>query len=438
MDKNYDVNIENMVLGMLITDPKSIVYHFTKLSHNLFYDKNNQLIFDVIDKKFKANDPIDLVLVCLELERINRKDLDAHVINITSSVTSSANLEYYIIVLVELYIKRDFIHQFKTLITLASDPTEDIFNLRDKAFSTFENLFIDKFIEQNKSINSFPQLINLVEDKSKKIGNQQLPGLRTSLGIINKAIGGWQNADLTIVAGRPGMGKTAFMIQQIIDVAKQGKSCAVFSLEMSSEQIAGRIVNNFTDIPNYSILRKGMSVDEWKTFHYYKDTLSSLPIHIDDTPAITINNLRLKARMLRLRYNIDIIFVDYLQLMSADSKFNNREQEISTISRSLKALAKELNIPVIALSQLSRKVEERIDKRPLLSDLRDSGSIEQDADEVIFLYRPEYYGIEFWGDEYNNSKTNHQIEIIIQKNRQGGILSERYGVDLPTSKFYEL
>ena len=438
MDKNYDVNIENMVLGMLITDPKSIVYHFTKLSHNLFYDKNNQLIFDVIDKKFKANEPIDLVLVCLELERINRKDLDTHVINITSSVTSSANLEYYIIVLVELYIKRDFIHQFKTLITLASDPTEDIFNLRDKAFSTFENLFIDKFIEQNKSINSFPQLINLVEDKSKKIGNQQLPGLRTSLGIINKAIGGWQNADLTIVAGRPGMGKTAFMIQQIIDVAKQGKSCAVFSLEMSSEQIAGRIVNNFTDIPNYSILRKGMSVDEWKTFHYYKDNLSSLPIHIDDTPAITINNLRLKARMLRLRYNIDIIFVDYLQLMSADSKFNNREQEISTISRSLKALAKELNIPVIALSQLSRKVEERIDKRPLLSDLRDSGSIEQDADEVIFLYRPEYYGIEFWGDEYNNSKTNHQIEIIIQKNRQGGILSERYGVDLPTSKFYEL
>ena len=199
----------------------------------------------------------------------------------------------------------------------------------------------------------------------------------------------------------------------------------------------GRIITNYTGIPNYSILRKGMNEEEWNKFYEDKDILNSLNIHIDDTPSISIHDLQVKAKILKLRHNIDIIFIDYLQLITSD-KQNNREQEIGHISRGLKAIAKELNIPVIALSQLSRNVENRIDKRPMLSDLRDSGSIEQDADEVIFLFRPEYYGIEYWDNEYDNKPTENEIEIIIQKNRQGGLLSARHQVDLPTSRFMNL
>lgn len=437
VSKNFDISIEKLVLGILIMEPKVITKYISKLSLRLFYDKTNQVIFQIIEKKFRKNEPFDMVILILELDKIGKRNLDLYITEITTKAFSSAHLEHYIMILVELSIKRDFIHKFSQLIKIAEDPEEDVFSVRDKAFDSFENLFIDEFIKENQEQNAFPQLIQMVEDKSIKIASGEISGLQSSLNIINKAVGGWQKSDLTIIAGRPGMGKTAFMIQQIVDMVQQGLSCAVFSLEMSAEQIAGRVVNNYTQIPNYAILRKGMSSEEWSTFNHYKKTLQSLRIHIDDTPAISISSLRLKAKMFQLKYGIDIIFIDYLQLMSGDGKASNREQEISMISRSLKAIAKELNIPVIALSQLSRKVEERSDKRPMLSDLRDSGSIEQDADEVIFLFRPEYYGIEYWGNEYNSEKTDNQVEIIIQKNRQGGLLAERYAVNLPTSRFLE-
>ena len=206
---------------------------------------------------------------------------------------------------------------------------------------------------------------------------------------------------------------------------------------MSAEQIASKIITNYTDIPNSSILRKGLKDEEVYRYISLKDNLTQMKIHIDDTSSISIENLKMKAKSMALRYHINILFVDYLQLITYP-KAGNREQEISFISRSLKGLAKELNIPVIALSQLSRNVEQRIDKRPFLSDLRDSGAIEQDADEVVFLYRPEYYGIDHWDKEYNNESTKNEVEIIISKNRHGGILSERCVVSMATSKFRDL
>ena len=237
------------------------------------------------------------------------------------------------------------------------------------------------------------------------------------------------------MAGRPGMGKTAFLVQQVVDMVALGKSVGVFSLEMSAEQIAGRIITNYTEIPNSAILRKGLKDIEIQRYIQMKPNLLEMNIHIDDTSSISIENLKIKAKMMKLKHNIDILFVDYLQLITYE-KAKNRENEISYISRSLKGIAKDLNIPVIALSQLSRNVEQRNDKRPLLSDLRDSGAIEQDADEVLFLYRPEYYNIKTWDvPEYNNELTDNQVEVIIQKNRHGGILSERYRVNMPTSKF---
>ncbi|MDV2442559.1 replicative DNA helicase [Elizabethkingia anophelis] len=434
---NSNINFEKVILGMLLVDSSVFPRHSTKLSIRLFENKDHQIIFEIISSLWHNNNPVDMMIVIMELGKIGKRELDEYVIELTLGVSSSASFDYYLKTLLELSVKRDFIEKFTRLLSIANNPTEDVFEIRDKAFEYFDNLFIDQFIEENKQNQTFSDLVIKVQEKFENIKPGEVTGIPSSLDIINKVIGGWQNSDLIIVAGRPGMGKTAFMVQQIVDAVKQNISVGVFSLEMSAEQIAGRVVTNYTDIPNSSILRKGLKYEEIEKFAYLKKELLSLKIHIDDTPGISIQNLRIKAKMLKLRYNIGIMFVDYLQLATYD-KAGNREQEISNISRGLKAIAKELNIPVIALSQLSRKVEERPGKRPMLSDLRDSGSIEQDADEVIFLYRPEYYGILEWDSDYNNERTENEAEFIIAKNRNGGILSERCSVNLTTSKFMNL
>lgn len=434
---NSNINFEKVILGMLLVDSSVFPRYNTKLSVRLFENKDHQIIFEIVNSLWQNNKPVDMMIVIMELEKIGRRGLDKYVVELTLGVSSSASFDYYLKTLVELSVKRDFIEKFTRLLKIANNPTEDVFDIRDKAFEYFDNLFIDQFIEENKQNQTFPDLINKVQEKFENIRPREVTGISSSLEIVNKVIGGWQNSDLIIVAGRPGMGKTAFMIQQIVDAVKQNIPAGVFSLEMSAEQITGRVITNYTGIPNSSILRKGLKYDEIEKFAYLKKELLSLKIYIDDTPGISIQNLRIKAKMLKLKYNIGIMFVDYLQLATYD-KAVNREQEISNISRGLKAIAKELDIPVIALSQLSRKVEERPGKRPMLSDLRDSGSIEQDADEVIFLYRPEYYGIEEWDSDYNNEDTENEAEIIISKNRNGGILSERCRVNLTTSKFMNL
>ncbi len=438
MMNNRDIKIEQIVIGTLIAEPALLTKHSSKLSVKLFTEISHQTIYEMMESLWQKEKPIDALILIKELNKIGVKNLDTYIVELFSLVASSANIEYYIMTLVELSIKRDFVQKFSSLTTIAENGNQDIFEIRDKAFSYFDDLFINKFIEANKPTAVFSDLVNKVEDKFRKLINGDssgITGLSSSLSVINKTFGGWQNSDLTIVAGRPGMGKTAFMVQQIVDIAREGIPVAVFSLEMSAEQITGRVLTNFTSIKNSSILRKGLNDDEMKQYWQKKDELIALPIHIDDTPSISIQNIRIKAKMLKIKYDIKILFVDYLQLVTFESA-KTREQEISNISRGLKAIAKELDIPVIALSQLSREVEKRVNKRPVLSDLRDSGSIEQDADEVLFLYRPEYYGIKEWEDYYNSEPTDNEVEIIIAKNRHGGILPERCKVNMATSSFY--
>ncbi|MEC5395238.1 replicative DNA helicase [Bergeyella sp. RCAD1439] len=433
-----DINIEQIVLGNLILTPSLFTIYQNKISINLFTEQSHKVIFQMIEDLWQKEQPVDPFILIRQLNKKGINTLDKYILDLITTVTSSAYIEQYIMILVENSIKRDFIYKFSTLTRLAKE-SQDIFEIRDKAFEYFDDLFIDKFVETNKQNEKFADLIEKVENKFRSItnngNNTGITGLESSLSVINKTFGGWQNSDLTIIAGRPGMGKTAFMIQQIVDVAQVGMSVGVFSLEMSAEQITSRILTNITEIKNSSVLRKGLNDQELQIYWQKKDDLLSLPIHIDDTPSISIQNIRTKAKMLKLRHDIKIIFVDYLQLITYE-KANTREQEISKISRGLKSLAKELDIPIIALSQLSREVEKRPNKRPFLSDLRDSGSIEQDADEVIFLYRPEYYGIEEWDDFYNNEPTANEIEIIIAKNRHGGIQPERCKVNMATSSFY--
>lgn len=439
MMNNKDIKIEQIVLGSIIADPSLFSTYKSKLSVNLFTEQRNHIIFEMIEDLWKKDKKIDAVILIRELNLKGISYLDKYIIDIMTSVSYSSNIEHYIFILVELSVKRDFVRKFTALTNMALHDNQDIFELRDKAFEYFDNLFIDKFIEANKQGEKFSDLVQKVENKFREIinnGSKGITGIESSLSIINKTFGGWQPSDLTIVAGRPGMGKTAFMVQQIVDIARQGIAVGIFSLEMSAEQITARVLTNFTNIKNSSILRKGLNSQEIQQYLSHKDDLLSLPIHIDDTPSISLQNIKTKAKMLKLKYDIKILFVDYLQLITYD-KVKTREQEISNISRGLKSIAKELNIPVIALSQLSREVEKRPNKRPQLSDLRDSGSIEQDADEVIFLYRPEYYGIQEW-DYYDSEPTSNEIEIIIAKNRHGGIHPERCGVNMATSSFYNL
>lgn len=436
MNNKHEIDIESAVIGAIILDPQLLNKHYNVLSSAIFVKEDNRLLFELFVQIWGVYEKLDLVIIGKELAKINRHDLIKYCIDCTGIISTTAHFELHVMMLVQDAIKRDFVFKFSNLLKLANQPELGIFDIRDKAFEYFDNLFIDKFVEDNRKSKDFPALIEIVQKKFESLQGGEITGLRTSLSIINKAFGGWQNSDLVIVAGRPGMGKTAFVVQQVVDVVRQGKSVGIFSLEMSAEQITSRIITNYTQIPNSSILRKGLSRDEVYKYLELKKDLLGMKIHIDDTPAISIQNLKLKAKMMKLKHNIDILFVDYLQLVTYSTS-RNREQEISMISRELKALAKTLDIPVIALSQLSRQVEQRADKRPLLSDLRDSGAIEQDADEVIFLYRPEYYGIDKWED-YNDVPTHNEAEIIIQKNRHGGILSERCKVNMATSSFYDL
>ena len=392
---NTNIKLEKEILAYLIQEPSLFANHYTKLNLNLFTTKENRLIYSVIADLWENGKGIDLMIVTLELNKRGHSHLDHYVIDLMTNSFSSANFEYHLMVLVELSVKRDFIDKFSKLLRFAQEPNMDIFDIRDKAFEYFDNLFLDQFIDNNKQYQSF--------------------------------------SSLTIVAGRPGMGKTAFLVQQVVDLAIQNMAVGIFSLEMSAEQIAVRIITNYTKIPNSSILRKGLKEDERERYYHYKEDLTKLKIHIDDTPSISIQDLKVKAKMMKLKYNIKALFVDYLQLATYE-KSQNREQEIAKISSGLKAIAKELDIPVIALSQLSRAVESRPNKRPQLSDLRESGSIEQDADEVIFLYRPEYYNIDEW-DDYNNALTKNEVEIMIAKNRNGGLLDERYKVNMAISEF---
>ena len=429
-----NIELEKQVLGTLISEPTIIGQYLNKLSIHLFSASKHKKLYEIIIETWKKYEGFDLLILNKELEKQNHKDFIPYCIELVQPIISSAYIDLHITILVQLSVKRDFVQKFTSLLDIAKLPDKDIFDIREKAFEYFDNLFIDRFIENTKNSISFPELVEKVQQKFEKIQQGKNTGLQSSLSIINKAFGGWQNSDLTIVAGRPAMGKTAFLIQQVVDMVVQGKSVGIFSLEMSAEQITSRIITNYTDIPNSAILRKGLKEEELYKYIHLKPNLLEMKIYIDDTPSISIDNLRMKAKMMKLRHNIDILLIDYLQLITYEQA-KNREQEISFISRNLKAIAKDLNIPVITLSQLSRNVEQRIDKRPFLSDLRDSGAIEQDADEVLFLYRPEYYNIENWDAQYYNEPTDNQAEIIIQKNRHGGILSERCKVNMATSKF---
>jgi replicative DNA helicase len=346
----------------------------------------------------------------------------SYLVKLTNKVNSAANIEFHARIITQSAIKRDMIKIAGEILKDAYEDTTDVFNLLDKIEQNFFEIS-ERNIRKNYADASTIMRATIEELEKKKNNKDGLTGVASGFTALDRITSGWQNTELTIIAARPAMGKTAFVVSAMRNAAVEwGIPVAMFSLEMSATQLMLRLISAEAEIDSNKLRKGKLENHEWVQLHQKIKNLSSAPIYIDDTPALSILEMRAKCRRLKAQFDIGLVIIDYLQLMTAESGGGgkgNREQEIAAISRAMKNLAKEINVPVIALSQLSRAVETRGgDKRPQLSDLRESGSIEQDADMVMFLYRPEYYKIT--QDEQGNS-TEGIGEVIIAKNRSGDV-----------------
>jgi replicative DNA helicase len=395
------------------------------LSPDAFYKEAHQYIFDAIFKLFENSEPIDLLTVSSQLRKDQRLDQvggDFYLISLTQKVSSSAHIEFHARIILQKFIQRSLIKISNEIIEDSYDETKDVFDLLDKAEAKLYEVTQGNI---KKSSETAQDLVIQAKKKIEEISNKEgLSGIPSGFDKLDKLTSGWQESDLIIVAARPGMGKTALTLSMARNIAvNQNIPVAFFSLEMASVQLITRLISSETGLSSEKLRTGRLEKHEWEQLNVKVKSLEKAPLFIDDTPSLSIFDLRAKARRLSSQHGIKLIVVDYLQLMTAGGgqKGGNREQEISMISRNLKALAKELSIPVIALSQLSRAVETRGgSKRPLLSDLRESGAIEQDADIVSFIYRPEYYKIDEWDDE-ERTPTEGQAESIVAKHRNGGL-----------------
>lgn len=414
--------LEEAVLGALMVEKYAPEKVMSYLKTDAFYVDAHQHIYDAIKNLFTSGNPIDILTVTEQLRKEGNLEAAGgafYITQLTNKVSSAANIEYHAHIVIQKHIQRQ-------LISVAGEIGEKAFEETSDAFELLDDSEKRLFEIKNESMTkSYDTVNDLISKAIKEIENMQtdvegLTGVPTGFTELDRLTAGWQKSDLIILAARPGMGKTAFVLSMARNAAVLGKKkVALFSLEMSSLQLTKRLISSEAEL-DADKLRTGKLADhEWQQLHTKISAIEEADIFIDDTPALTVLDLKAKARRLKRQRNIDVIIIDYLQLMRAEEgnkTAGNREQEISYISRSLKGLAKELDIPVIALAQLSRQVEQRQDKRPMLSDLRESGSIEQDADLVTFIYRPEYYGIT--QDEEGNDITG-LTEIIIRKHRNG-------------------
>jgi replicative DNA helicase len=436
------IDLEEAVLGAMLIDEKGVNEVIDILSPEVFYKKSHQVIYESIQRLFKESEPIDLLTVSSDLKKNKNFELaggDFYLINLSQKVSSSAHIEFHSRIIQQKYIQRKLISISNEIIQKSYNESTDVIDLLDEAESKLYDVAQNNIKGSSETAqNLVIQAKKRIEEISKKEG---LSGVSTGFEKLDRLTSGWQPSDLIIIAARPGMGKTALALSMARNISVQKKiPVAFFSLEMSSVQLITRLISSETGLSSDKLRTGKLADHEWQQLNVKVSDLESAPLYIDDSAALTIFELRAKARRLASSYGIKLIVIDYLQLMNIGSgnKTGNREQEISTISRNLKALAKELDIPVIALSQLSRAVETRGGtKRPILSDLRESGAIEQDADIVSFLYRPEYYGITEWDDDMK-TPSEGQGEFIVAKHRNGALDSIKLKFIANLGKFEDI
>jgi len=419
------VDLEEVVIGAMMIDKKGVDEVIDILHPDVFYKDAHRYIYEAIFKLFESSEPVDLLTVSAELRKEGRLELvggDFYLIKLTQKVASSAHIEFHARIILQKYIQRSLIKISSEIIEDAYNESTDVFDLLDTAEAKLYEVTQGNL---KRSAETAQNLVIQAKKKIEEISNKDgLSGIPSGFDKLDRLTSGWQPSDLVIIAARPGMGKTALTLSMARNIAVNSNiPVAFFSLEMSSVQLITRLISSETGLSSEKLRTGRLEKHEWEQLNVKVKALETAPLFIDDTPSLSIFDLRAKARRLASQHKIKLIVLDYLQLMTAggSQKGGNREQEISTISRNLKALAKELNIPVIALSQLSRAVETRGgSKRPILSDLRESGAIEQDADIVSFIYRPEYYKIDEWDDE-ERTPTQGQAEFIVAKHRNGGL-----------------
>ncbi|MFN4082826.1 MAG: replicative DNA helicase [Bacteroidia bacterium] len=421
-------DLEEAVLGALMLEKHAITIVVEILKPESFYKETHAIVYKAILELFKRAEPIDILTVTSELRKLGQLEIVGgayFITSLTNKVSSAANIEYHARIVAQKFLQRELIRISGEIQVEAFEESADAFNLLDSA----EKKLFD--LSQGNINKGFQSINNVVKHTLKdieelKANNGKFTGIPSGFTKLDRITSGFQRSDLIIVAARPGMGKTAFALSIARNAVYEGtdnpRAVAVFSLEMGNKQMVSRLISAEAEISGQKLRTGDLKEYEWAQLNAKIAKLSEAPIFIDDTPALTIFDLRAKCRRLKQQHDIQMIVIDYLQLLRGDDNNNkngNREQEVSYISRSLKALAKELDVPVIALSQLSRQTERRTaSNRPMLSDLRESGSIEQDADMVMFIYRPEYYKLHAWEDE---TPTAGQAEVMIAKNRHGAL-----------------
>jgi len=414
------VEVEQAVLGAMLLDKEAIGKAVEIIDKDSFYRDDHRKIFSAIVDLYDKNQPVDIITVSDELAR--RKELDnvggrVYLLELTEKIATTANIEYHANIVLEKATLRRLIDTSTQIVSQCYDATLEVDDLLDRAeqgiFGISEKRIKEGFISIGDLL---PHTFEAIEEYQKKGG--MVTGISTGFFELDTLTGGLQNSDLIVVASRPSMGKTAFCLSVAEHVAIEEKvPVGIYSLEMVKSQVAQRMLCSRARFSTHKMRTGRISDHEYSNLAVAVGPLAESKIFIDDTPNLGILQMRAKARRLKAQYDVGLVIVDYLQLMQGPRGAESRQQEISMISRSLKGLAKELNVPVIAVSQLSRKVEDRGgDKRPMLADLRESGAIEQDADVVIFVYRPEFYGIEKFKD---GAPSQGVAEIIVSKHRNG-------------------
>jgi replicative DNA helicase len=409
----HSVEAEEAVLGSILINPDALLEVLPFLSPADFFIVRNGWIYEAIVMLHERRDPLDYLTVTNELElsgRLAEVGGAAYILGLVNKTPSSLNVEGYGRIVERMSLRRRLLDAAGEVARAAHSEETDINEVVNRAeqaiFEVTEQRLQRDLVPVSDVISDyFDHITNLMRHQ------EMVMGVPTGFVDLDSMLGGMQRSDLLIVAARPGMGKSSMLNSIMLNAARHQQRVALFSLEMSNEQLVQRFISSETRIPSHR-LREG-SLDERDMAEFIKasEHIGSLPIYLDDTPALSTQELRSKARRLFLEYGLDLIMVDYLQLMTTPFRNDNRVQEISYISRSLKQLARELNVPVVAAAQLSRAVEQRNDKRPILSDLRESGSIEQDSDVVIFIYRDVYYNKE--------SPDGNRTEVHIAKHRNG-------------------
>lgn len=420
---SHSLDIEQAVLGAILLEKDAFSIVSEMLDSSDFYSESNQVIYETIKELDKDRKPIDMLTI---VDALNSKGkLDSiggaiYIANLTDSIASSVHLNYHAGILKEKAVERksiESLHKAIKSIQLGESIGDVLFSI-GKNIEAHQEALIGKQSTLHIS-SSLRESVSNMYDRIKLYEDGKQSGVSTGLKTLNNKINGWQKSELIVIAGRPAMGKTAFLLHFTKVAALDNIAVALFSLEMSNVSLSNRLVLSECDVDVDRFKSGELTTSETNDIEQAAGKLWKLPIYVDDNPSVTMDYIRSKSRVLHRQGKCDMVLIDYLQLATESNKGLNREQAISQMSRTAKIIAKELNIPVILLSQLNRSVESREDKKPLLSDLRESGAIEQDADKVIFIYRPGYYGKKVDGDD--GKPISNYGQLIIAKNRNGAV-----------------